>query len=468
MTTTLTPSAAQAALTPPGDRLSEQSVRAVSERRGDPAWVRDLRARGWEAWEDIPYPSLATEGWRRSDLRWIDLDGVLTPAAGAPGVPPVTRLEDLPADLRAQLQTDFDEAALLIEQDGQPVYAAAQDELAQKGVIFTDLHTALREHPDLVQPYFMRLLPPRWLPGDPSNAGKFEALNAALFDGGAFIYVPPDTTVTLPLRSVFWAASPRLGFFPRTLIVVDRGARVVYLDEYRSVTGEAGGPLTFGSGAVEIFVNDGARLDYVSSQEWSGTTGGFLTARCALGNDAYVNWVLVGLGAQYSRTTADVVLQGKGTKADLLGLAFGEGTQIFDVHTLQDHASAFTDTDQLYKTALRDRARVAYEGLIEIRKGSYGSNGYQANKNLLLDDTAKAESLPMLRISDNDVRCTHSSSVGPVELEHVYYLMSRGLPRPLAERVLIQGFFEPVIERIKVPELRDRIRAVVDRKIGDR
>jgi Fe-S cluster assembly protein SufD len=468
MTTTLTPSTGPETLTPPGLRLSADSVRAVSERRGDPAWVRELRARGWEAWEDIPYPTLATEGWRRSDLRWVDLESVFTPAADSPRAAAAARLEDLPPALLDQLQRDFDGAALLIEQDGQPVYRSVQDEPAAQGVIFTDLHSALREHPDLVRRYFMRLVPPRWLPGEPSNAGKFEALNAALFDGGTFLYVPPDTTVALPMRSVFWAGSPQLGFFPRSLIVVDRGARLVYVDEYRSAQGKAGGPLTFGSGVVEVFVGDGARLDYVSSQEWSGTTGGFLTARCALGNDAYVNWVLVGLGGQYSRTTADVVLQGKGTKADLLGLAFGEGTQVFDVHTLQDHDSAFTDTDQLYKTALRDRARVAYEGLIDIRKGSYGSNGYQANKNLLLDDTAKAESLPMLKISDNDVRCTHSSSVGPVEPEHVYYLMSRGLPRPLAERVLIQGFFEPVIERIKVPELRDRIRAVVDRKIGDR
>jgi Fe-S cluster assembly protein SufD len=314
----------------------------------------------------------------------------------------------------------------------------------------------------------MRLLPPRWLPGEPSNAGKFEALNAALFGGGAFVYVPPDTNVVLPLRSVFWAASPDGAFFPRSLIVVDRGAHLTYVDEYRSAPTAPGAPLTHGSGATEIYVKDGARLDYVSTQEWAQTTGGFLTSRCSLGADAYVNWVLVGLGGQVSRTTADVVLNGKGTRADLLGLAFGEGTQVFDVHTLQDHNSAFTDTDQMYKTALRDRSRVAYEGLIDIRKGSYGSNGYQANKNLLLDDTAKAESLPMLKINDNDVRCTHSSSVGPVEEEHVVYLMSRGLPRPVAERILVQGFFEPVIERIKVPELRERIRDAVDRKIGDR
>ena len=362
----------------------------------------------------------------------------------------------------------MEESGLLVEQDGSPLYHALREEARRQGVIFTDLHTAFREHRDLVEPHFMRLLPPRWVPGEPSNAGKFEALNAAYFGGGAFVYVPPDAKVALPLRSVFWAASTDGAFFPRSLVVVDRGAHLTYVDEYRSGAGMPGAPLTHGSGATEIYVKDGARLDYVSTQEWAQTTGGFLTTRCSLGADAYVNWVLVGLGGQVSRTTADVVVNGKGTRADLLGLAFGEGTQVFDVHTLQDHSSAFTDTDQMYKTALRERSRVAYEGLIEIRKGSYGSNGYQANKNLLLDDTAKAELLPMLKISDNDVRCTHSSSVGPVEEEHVVYLMSRGLPRPIAERILVQGFFEPVIERIKVPEIRERIRDAVDRKIGDR
>ncbi|MDQ3700114.1 MAG: Fe-S cluster assembly protein SufD [Chloroflexota bacterium] len=445
--------------------LTEGAAAAMGEWRGDPDWVQRLRAEGWEAWESIPLPTSSTEGWRRSDLRWLELDAVVPAVASAPQV---ARLEGLPAELRAQLQTDFEEGGLIVQQDGTTIYADVQDTLRQQGVIFTDLHTAFHEHRDLLAPYFMQLLPPRWRPGMPSNAGKFEALNAALFNGGAFIYVPPDTTVALPLRSVLWAANRQAGFFPRTLIVVDRGARLVYVDEYRSAEGERGQPLTFGSGAVEIYVRDGAHLDYVTVQEWSLNTGGFLTQRATLGNDAYINWVMVSLGGQYSRATADILLQGKGTKADLLGLAFGEGTQVFDVHTLQGHLSPFTDSDQLYKTGLRDRARVAYEGLIDIRKGSYGSNGFQANKNLLLDDTAKADSIPMLEISDNDVRCTHSSSVGPVDQESVYYLMSRGLPRPLAERILVQGFFEPVIERIGVEALRDRIRGAIDRKIGDR
>jgi Fe-S cluster assembly protein SufD len=249
---------------------------------------------------------------------------------------------------------------------------------------------------------------------------------------------------------------------------VDRGSKLIYLDEYRSGDAEAGAPPVFGSGVVELYAGDGARIDYVTIQEWSSTTAGFLTQRAELGNDAFINAVHVGLGGMYSRVTPEVLLSGKGSGTDILGLAFGDKTQVFDVHTYQDHRAPFTASDQLFKTAMRDRARLAYEGLINIRAGSYGSTGYQANKNLLLDDTAKADSIPMLEINDNDVRCTHSSSVGPIEENHVYYLMTRGIPRAEAERILIHGFFAPVIDRIAVDAVKEWISARVDHKIGDR
>jgi len=437
----------------------------MGEWRADPQWVRDLRARGWHAWETIPMPSVTTEGWRRTNLRFLALDQVV------PAVQPVPRVQDvseLPVSLLEQMETGFEDGGLLVQRDGHTAFGALQNTLVEQGVIFTDIHTGLREHGDLLREHFMKIVPPRWQPGMPSNAGKFEALNAALFSGGAFVYVPPDTTVALPLRAVHWAQDPRAGFFPRTIIIVDRGSKLVYLDEYRSADAALGAPPVFGSGVVEVFAKEGARIDYVTIQEWSSTTAGFLTQRADLGADSFLNQVHVGLGAMYSRVTPEVMMSGKGSGTDILGLTFGDKTQVFDVHTYQDHRNAFTASDQLFKTAMRDRARLAYEGLINIRAGSYGSTGYQANKNLLLDDTAKADSIPMLEINDNDVRCTHSSSVGPIEQEHVYYLMTRGLDRVTAERMLIHGFFAPVVDRVAVEELKEWIRNRVDRKIGDR
>jgi len=427
--------------------------------------VRLRRAAAFEAWEAIPLPTRTTEGWRRANLRFLALDEVVPAAAPAPRV---EELEQLPDVLLEQMQTEFEQGGLLVQRNGHTSYGSILNALAEQGVIFTDIHTALRDHRALVEPHFMQLVPPRWQPGDPTNAGKFEALNAAFFGGGAFVYVPPDVSLALPLRAVHWAQETRAGFFPRSLVIVDRGAKVVFIDEYRSEPAKTGDPVVFGSGVVEMYAKDGARIDYVTIQEWSPSTAGFLTQRVELGNDAFINLVHVGLGALYSRVTTEVLMKGKGSGTDILGAVFGEKNQVFDVHTYQDHQAPFTASDQLFKTAMRDRARLDYEGMINIRQGSYGSTGYQANKNLLLDDTAQAGSLPMLKISDNDVRCTHSSSVGPIDQTHVHYLMTRGIDRPTAERILIHGFFEPVVERAAVEELKNWIRDRIDRKIGER
>jgi Fe-S cluster assembly protein SufD len=463
VTTTITRAdALPAELQTPG--LTEAASQALADWREDPDWVRDLRRQGWRAWEDIPWPTNTTEGWRRANLRALPSLDRLAPAAEVGNR--VYQVSELSADLLDQVQTSFEQGGLIVQRDGHTAYGSILNDLRDQGVIFTDIHSALREHEDLVREHFMKLVPARWLPGMPSNAGKFEALNATFFGGGSFVYVPPDTTVTLPISFVCSSTALHAGFFPRSLIIVDRGSRLTYLDDYRSTSTEAG--TAFGSGVVEVFVKDGARIDYVTIQEWSPSTAGFLTQRATLGADSFVNWVIVTLGGSYTRGVADVVLTGKGGRAEMLGLAFGEKNQVFDIHTYQDHQSPYTETDQLYKTAMRDRARLAYEGLINIRPGSYGSLGFQANKNLLLDDTAKADSIPMLEISDNDVRCTHSSSVGPIEEEHVYYLMTRGLDRITAERILIQGFFAPVVDRIAVEEVKEWLRGRVDHKIGQR
>lgn len=443
--------------------LTADASRAIGEWRGDPAWARDWRASGWAALQTIPMPTSTTEGWRRTPLNIIDLDQVH--AVAAPG-DPVRRAADLPEAIRALVDNGADHAATVVQSNGTNMLDEMSDEARAAGVIVCDIHDAFHRYPDLVRAHLGALVPARWQPGMPSNAGKFEALNAAFFSGGTFIHVPKGVTVSLPVRILNWHADPVAGFFPRSLVIVGENARLVLLEEYASVDAPAGDHPVFGSAVVEVFVKDGARLDYTTIQNWSLSTAGFVTQRMTLGNDAYCNWVSVSLGGMYTRGTADVVLAGKGTKADMLGLAFGDGTQVFDFHTLQDHQSPFTDSDQLYKTAMRERSRLVYEGLINIRPGSYGCNGYQANRNLLLNDTAKADSIPMLEISDNDVRCTHGSSVGPIDQMHVYYLMTRGLPRPVAERVVVQGFFEPVIDRIASEDLKERVRAAVDAKIG--
>jgi len=317
----------------------------------------------------------------------------------------------------------------------------------------------------------MRLVPPDWEAGLPSNDGKFQQLHAALFHGGSFVYIPPDTAVTLPIRSFFWAgagpAAPGAwtGSFPHSVVIIGRGSRLVYVEEYVTPERPAGAGPVFSSAVTELYLGEGARLDYLTAQDWDLQSSGFLVQRARLERNASINWVVSVLGGRYTRATADALLEGEASEALMMGLAFGEDQQRFDFHTSQIHRGLATVSDQLYKTAMRDQARLTYEGLVHIHPSAAKSNGYQANRNLLLSKRAKADSIPMLEIENNDVRCKHGSACGHLSPEEVYYLLTRGLPRPLAERLVIQGYFQPVVDRVSVPSLQRKILRGIARKI---
>lgn len=445
--------------------ITAAAVADLNRLRDDPDWAQELRRASFAAWESIPMPTPTTEGWRRTDLRPITARLHTVKPAGHFGNQ-VADLADFEAGLQEALDVRFPVGGLVIQQDSATVHLTLADELARQGVLFMDIHDAVREHSDLVRPYLMNIVPVGWRPGEPSNAGKFEALHGAFWSGGAFIYVPPNTSVELPLRMLQWTGTPGVGSFPHTVVVVDRNSSVTCVEEVRSPALPDEAPTLFTSGVTELYVQDNARLNFLSLHDQATNAHTFVTQRCRLGRDAYVNWVVVGMGSAYTRATADVVLDGQGATAEMLGLAYGAGTQVFDFHTLQDHVAPRTDSDQLYKTAMQDRARLVYEGLVVIYPTAGESNGYQANRNLLLSKTAKADSIPMLEIKNNEVKCTHGSATGPVEPEHLYYLRTRGLPRPLAERLIIQGFFEPIVERMGVEALQDSVRHAIDRKIG--
>ncbi len=446
--------------------ITAEAVAALNASRDDPAWAQDLRRASFAAWERLPLPTATTEGWRRTDLRPITSRLHTVKPAPPRNDRHDAELDDLDTGLQEALDVRFPVGGLVIQQDSTTVHRTVADELEHQGVLFMDIHAAVREHPDLIRTYLMNIVPVGWQPGEPSNAGKFEALHGALWSGGVFIYVPPNTEVELPLRMLQWTGTPGVGSFPHTVVVVDRNSSVTCVEEVHSPTLPAPAPSLFTSGVTELYVEDNARLNFLSLHEQATEAHTFITQRCRLGRDAYVNWVVVGMGSAYTRATADVVLDGRGATAEMLGLGFGNGTQVFDFHTLQDHAAPNTDSDQLYKTAMQDRARLVYEGLVVIQPTASDSNGYQANRNLLLSKTAKADSIPMLEIKNNEVKCTHGSATGPVEPEHLYYLRTRGLPRDVAERLIIQGFFEPIVERVGVAALQDHLRQAIDRKIG--
>jgi len=314
-------------------------------------------------------------------------------------------------------------------------------------VILMPLAAAASAYPELVQRYLFSAVKP--------ERDKFAALHAALFSGGTFLYVPEGVTVEQPMVSQFWSAGSGAAVLPHSLVIAGRGSRFQYVDEFLSSSRDE---TSLASGSSEIFLEESANVGYVALQQWGIQTWQFANQRFHLGRDSHLQMVDVALGARMARLRVEAMLEGPGSSADLKGLFFGTGDQAFDFRTLQDHIAPHTTSDLLFKGALRDRAKSVYVGVVRVEAAARGSSSNQANRNLLLSEKAKATSEPILEILNNDIlRCSHGATVGPVDPEHLFYLESRGIPRPIAERMLVQGFLGEVLDRLPVAQVRDAV-----------
>ncbi len=438
--------------------FSRAAVEELSAVKAEPDWLRAWRLAAWEAWEAIPMPTRQDEDWRRTDIRALDLgayapytvpDGTTSgtardgTAGGAGPAPALGRLAKRGSDL----------GGLLVQQDAAAVRRDASDALAAQGVVFADLDTVVREHGDLVRRHLGSVVP--------ADANKFAALNAALWSSGSFVYVPRGVAVELPLSALVWQETPGAALFPRTLIVVERGASLTFIAESRSADQDLP---ALHDGVVELCVGEGAQVRYVGLQRWGGHVWSFSTERADLARDARVQWVVVGLGARLTKSYVQTRLLAPGGQARLVGVVLGAGKQHFDYHTLQEHVAPHTSSDLLFKTALKDQARSVFVGLIHVEKTAQQTDSYLANRNLVLSDGAKADSIPRLEIEANDVRCTHGATVAPVDPEQIFYLETRGLPRDDAERMIVEGFFEPILEEIPAETVRERVRTALAEK----
>ena len=385
--------------------------------RGEPDWLRESRRTALERYQSLPPPSKTDEEWRRTDVSRFD-------------------------------PTQFARFEKALSE-------TTTDRRLPGGVILEPLAVAAREHPGLVAPRLFSLVQP--------GRDRFTARHAALFTGGIFLYVPDGVTVDEPITVQHFSHESGTTVLPHTLIVAGRGARVNYLDEYiADDDGEAG----YRSGSTEIFAGEGSQVGYVAVQKWGRNAWHFADQRAELQKDSSLRLFNVTLGGRFSKTRVEASLAGEGSNAELKAMYFASGEQFFDFHTLQDHRVGNTRSDLLFKGALSGVARTVYAGLIRIEKHAARSDAYQANRNLVLSDKAKATSIPMLEIDNNDVRCTHGATVGPVDPEHLFYLRSRGIPESTAKRMLIQGFFGDVLDRIPFEHARKLVEAELESRIG--
>jgi len=431
--------------------ISREAVETLAALKHEPDWMLDRRLLAWRFFEEIPMPTGMEETWRRTRLTGFKLDAV-RPFAPERDVR-VAKQTDLPAAIQSELATLSTNAGAIVHRDADLLFSSLRPDLEARGVIFCDLHTAVRQYPELVQKYFMSEAVA--LPDD----DKFAALHAALWNGGTFLYVPRGVTVDTPLQGLVALDQAGVGNFSHTIIVAEAGAEVTYLEEMVSL--QERDSQDFHSGIVEIIAQPSARVNYISLQSWGSQVYNFSRERAVVGRDAHVRWVTSQLGSRLTKTFQQADLLGAGASSEMLGVLFAAGRQHIDLDTYQRHVAPDTVSDLLYKGALRDRAHAVWRGMIRVEPNAQKTNGYQKNQNLILSKHARADSVPGLEIFADDVRCTHGATVGQLDPEALFYLRSRAIGADEARNILTLAFARDVIDRVRVPALHEHLDQLV-------
>jgi Fe-S cluster assembly protein SufD len=401
--------------------ITEQTVRDLSRLRDEPEWLRTRRVEAWRAFETMAMPTGLEEEWRRTDLSGLDLEGDLSRLAPPPPAPPSTS-----------------------DGSGWQPYPP--------GVVIKDLAEAARTHEDLVRPHLHSVVQP--------SEWKLQALAAALWSQGTLIYVPAGLETNVSLTSVGKGAEP---LFSHLLIVAEENSSVTIIQEDESPDSEQQSLI---GAAVEVIQRPNSRVRIFDIQRWGANVYSFSTTRAKLAQGAHFLACNVGLGGRLTKARIEAILEGEGSQADLIGLSLGSDRQHFDYNTLQDHIAAKTTSDLLYKAALTGRSSEVWYGTVRIHGGATASDANQTSRNLLLSESAKAAPIPVLEIEQYDIlRCSHGATAGPVDEEQLFYLESRGIDHDEAERMLVDAFFQEVLDRIPDEAVRERVQEALAAKL---
>ncbi len=431
--------------------LTREAVVTMSDARNEPAWLRESRLAGWQAFETLPVPRW-TKGiaqWWTTDVSGINLDEL------KPFVPANRSSEDARGQANLSGEKTSEEGSLLVQINSEVAHLYVSDAMKAQGVIFCSLEDAVRDYPEIVEKYLHKLVAP--------NTDKFAALHTALWSGGVFLYVPERVEVELPVHAVYRLDTPGAVSLGHTLIVAEKGSGVRYIEEFHS---EGQGNQALHSGVVEVAVGVDAKVEFTSMQEWARNVYSFATRYATVDQGGLMHWVIGEVGAKLLKAHAETQLLGTGARTLTRGIAFADSNQHFDNTSNTRHAALDTYGDILFKGAVRDVARLGFEGIIKVDHGAQRTDSYLTMNTLFLSEGSKASSIPGLEILADDVKCSHGATVGTVQEQEVFYLMSRGINRIDAEKLIVGGFFEPVIEEMPLESVRQRLRDIVQEKVG--
>ncbi|MEQ6377103.1 Fe-S cluster assembly protein SufD [Bacillaceae bacterium S4-13-58] len=422
-------------------------VESFSTGRGEPRWMTSLRQQAIEKAEQLALPK--PEKTKITDWNFSRFKHYVEGQS-------VQSFDDLPAEIQGLLsKDDFAKANLFIQRNHTAAYLSLSDDLKNKGVIFTDMATALKEHSDLVQRYYMKETVSY-------DEHRLTALHAALMNGGAFVYIPKNVEVEKPLQSIFWQEDPQAALFNHVIIVAEEGSSVTYVENYISFNNEEE---AFANIVTEVIAHDQAKVSYGAVDNFSKGTTTYVNRRGNAHRDARIEWSL-GLMNDGNTVSENVThLLGDNSSADAKSVSVGRGNQKQNFVSNIIHFGKHSDGYILQHGVMKDSASSIFNGIGKIEHGATKSSAEQESRVLMLSKDARGDANPILLIDEDDVSAGHAASVGRVDPVQLYYLMSRGITKQEAERLVIHGFLAPVVDQLPIESVKSQLKEVIERKV---
>ena len=415
--------------------LSREIVAQISEMKNEPAWMRDFRLEAYEIFESKPMPKWGgnididfqniyyyLKPTDRQGRSWDEVPDEIKKTFDRLGIPEAEK--KFLAGVKVQFESEV-------------VYGSLKEDLGKQGVIFTDTDTAVREHPDLLRKYFATIIP--------SSDNKFAALNSAVWSGGSFIYVPPGVKVEYPLQTYFRINAESMGQFERTLIIVDEGAEVNYVE---GCTAPMYTTESLHSAVVEIIVHKDARCRYTTIQNWANNIYNLVTKRAVAYENAFMEWIDGNLGSRLTMKYPAVYLMEPGARGEVLSIAFAAEGQHQDTGSKMVHCAPNTSSRIVSKSISKGGGRSSYRGLVKIEPGAHGAKSSVVCDALILDSDSRSDTYPYIDTQAQDVQIEHEASVSKIGEEQLFYLTSRGLTEAEASTMIVNGFVEPLVREL--------------------
>jgi Fe-S cluster assembly protein SufD len=434
--------------------FSRSAVEELSRRKGEPDWMLEKRLQAWEVYERTSPPL-----GRRGDLgtlrllsnfkfQELGLSGESEGDSGGLLLPPALSDQGLASQ----------RCGLVVQRNARVVHVELADRLREQGVILCDLESAVRTHPELVRQHFMTTCVP-------VESDRYTALHAAFWSGGIFLYVPEGVEIEAPILTQIWIDEAGRAFFAPTLIIAGEQSSVRFVQELDSSGEDERASLLHS--IVEVHTGSAAHVEFSNLQDLGQNIWHISHKNAVHARDGSTTWVLADLGSRVMLSYIGVELLGDGTAGELVGVFFADREQRYAIKTLSHHKALNTNAETLVHGVLTDTARVEFDGMIRIEPGAQYTASFLSDHTLLLSNDCRAESIPGLEIGANEVSASHGATTGKIDEEQLFYLMVRGIPREEAERIVVQGFFEPVLQRIPLENLRIRLRrSIIQRMRG--